>query len=61
MIAKVERNGVKTWLLNGKAGNRSFEQLWEPLFSPDGKQVLLRYIEDGAYVREVVPVEALAG
>ena len=28
---------------------------------PAGKQVLLRYLEDGAYVREVVPVETLIG
>jgi len=30
--------------------------LWDPLFSPDGSEVLLRYVEAGKYYRKVVPV-----
>ena len=29
--------------------------LWDPVFSPDGNHVLLRYVENDKYCRQVTP------
>lgn len=50
------QNAEKIDLIETMTHNRVFDALWDPLFSPDGKQILLRYIEDGKYCREVLAV-----
>ena len=35
-----------------------YEALWEPVFSPDGTQMLIRAVEDGTYFRQVVPFDS---
>ena len=60
-VAKVERDGRYFVALDGRTWARSFEALWEPVASPDGESLLVRAIEDGKYVRSVVPLTEVAG
>ena len=46
-------------VINGKPGKYAFDELWDPLFSPDGEKLLIRCIEDGKYYRKVVPVKEI--
>ena len=32
--------------------------LWDPVFSPEGKRLLIRAVAQGKYMRAVVPVDA---
>ena len=61
VLARAENNGRFVILTNGRKYHRQFHKLWDPVFSPDGKNVLLKYIEDDKYCRQVVPVEELLG
>lgn len=56
MAAKVERRGRQTVLVNGKPYKRDFEQVWEPIFSPDAAKVLIRARDGGKYLRIVADV-----
>jgi len=44
---------------DGKPGKDSFDALWNPIFSPDGKKILVRAIEKGIYFRKVVSVDQI--
>ena len=37
----------------------SCEQVWEPIFSPDGKRLLIRSMREGKYYRQVIPVTGI--
>jgi hypothetical protein len=58
VVAKVERAGQYTCVVDGRPWSESFSHLWEPVFSPDSKHLLVRGVQDGSYVRHVVPVAA---
>jgi hypothetical protein len=32
------------------------DEVWDPVFSPDGSKILCRTVEDGKYYRRIVPV-----
>jgi hypothetical protein len=53
VVAKAERDGKYFVVYDGKVSKTGYEALWEPQFCPDGNAVLLRYIADGKYCREV--------
>ena len=55
ILAKVERDGRFAVAVDGKVWSSWYEQLWEPVVSPNGERLLLRVLHDGAYVRQVVP------
>ena len=48
-------------LVNGKKCDKSYDRLWDPVFSPDCSHVLLRYVEDDKYCRQVTPSGELLG
>ena len=58
-FAKIEENGRYSYAVNGRVWAETFEKLWEPIFSPDGKTILVRGVQDDAYVRRVVPLSEL--
>jgi hypothetical protein len=37
-----------------------YDAIWDPVFSPEGDKILLRFIEDNTYYRQVVPVGEFA-
>ena len=61
MLAKAEVGGRHLILANGSKRSESYQMLWDPIFSPDGKHVLLRYVDDDKYCRQVTPVGELLG
>jgi len=61
VLARAEINGGFVILANGRRYPKLFQKLWDPVFSPDGNHVMLKYIEDDRYCRQVVPVEELLG
>ena len=44
-------------MIDGLPVKKGLEAAWDPIFSPDGKKILLRGIEDGKYFREVLPLK----
>ena len=58
VLAKVERDGRFAIAVDGKVWSPWFDGLWDPVFSPDGRHVLIRAVEDGEYFRQVVPLAA---
>jgi hypothetical protein len=61
VAAKAEKNGELHGVVNGKPINRPCDVAWAPIFSPDGMSVLVRSIEQGKYIRRVVPVKDIIG
>jgi hypothetical protein len=57
----VEKKGRQTIVMNGKPWKRDFDQIWEPVFSPDGSKVLVRSIDGGKYIRRVLPITEITG
>jgi hypothetical protein len=55
--AKAEKNGKFFVVVDGRVAQNGFDNLWDPVFSPDGEKLLIRCIEDGKYYRRVVPVD----
>jgi len=55
----VEKNGRQTIVMNGKPW-KECEEVWEPIFSPDGSKVLVRSIESGKYFRSVISTSEIA-
>ncbi|MFC1520982.1 electron transfer complex subunit TmcD [Elusimicrobiota bacterium] len=53
VAAKAEKDKKYMIVLNGNIIPKTYEKLWDPIFSPDGEKILLRYVEDGKYFREV--------
>ena len=58
--AKVERNGKLTYAVDGRVWNEAAETAWDPVFSSDGRKLMLRTIENGSYIRRVIPVSEIA-
>ena len=58
VAAKVERGGRFAVVVDGKVWSPWYEALWEPVFSPDGTRLLIRAVEKGTYLRQVVPFDA---
>jgi len=54
-------NGSVEILMNGKPWKRDCEQVWDPVFSPDGSKVLVRTIEGGRCFRRVLPITEITG
>jgi len=54
VAAQVELDGKRTVALDGKLSSHSFDRLWQPRFSPDGKQLLLRGVRGTTVHRLVV-------
>ena len=48
-------------LVDGKKRDNSYDRLWDPVFSPDGGHLLLRYVQGDKYCRHVVPSGELLG
>jgi hypothetical protein len=60
VVARVDVGDARYGLATSKGvWSRRFERLWDPCFSPDGERVLVRGVDDGKYLREVVPFTAL--
>lgn len=60
VAAKIKRdNGKYTVMVNNHVYHHEFDQLWDPVFSPEGTKVLLRAVEDGKFVRIVLPVNEI--
>ena len=48
-------------LCDGRPLKEKFDQLWDPLFSPDSTKLLVRAVQQGAFVRLVLPLAAATG
>jgi hypothetical protein len=57
VAAKVERDGRFAVAVDGKVWSPWYDALWEPIFSPDGTRLLIRAVEKGTYLRQVVPFD----
>ncbi|MFW5836739.1 MAG: electron transfer complex subunit TmcD [Desulfovibrionaceae bacterium] len=57
VAAKVEKKGRYRIAVNGHELEQTFETAWDPTFSPDGTKVLVRGLDQGKFLRMVVPVE----
>jgi hypothetical protein len=55
VAAKVERDGRFAIAVDGKVWSPWYDALWDPVFSPDGTRLLIRAVENGTYIRQVVP------
>jgi len=53
VAAKVDEGGGYAMLVNGQPVLRGVDKLWDPVFNDDSSKILLRYIVDGSYFREV--------
>ena len=58
VVAKVERDGRFAFAVDGKVWSPWYDALWEPVFSPDGERLLIRAVENGTYLRQVVPFDS---
>ena len=58
VAAKVERGGRFAIAVDDAIWSPWFDALWEPFFSPDGSRVLVRAVENGDYLRQVVPSDS---
>lgn len=57
VAAKVQTGKRYAIMLDNRAVVTSEIMVWDPVFSPDGKQMLLRYIsDDGHYCRQILPL-----
>jgi len=56
VAAKVERSGRYTIAVNDRLWPHDCDAAWNPVFSPDGTRLLLRTVENGEYVRRLVPL-----
>jgi hypothetical protein len=45
--------------LNAKLVLGPFEEMWDPVFSPGGDRILIKCVEEGHYLRKIVPVKDL--
>ena len=59
VLAKADRGGRYFVAVDGKVRGAGFEKLWDPVFSPDGTKVMLRYVEENKYYRQVIPTDEL--
>jgi hypothetical protein len=59
VIAKVRTADGYTLAVNGRPWSRRLELVWDPVFNPDGKRVLVRCVEGGHLLRQVLPLSAL--
>jgi Tol biopolymer transport system component len=53
VAARVERNGKYVVLLDGAPAAEAFDTAFDPVFSPDGRKLLLRGVRNGKAVRIV--------
>lgn len=56
VAVKVEKQGRQTIIIDGKPYAEDFDQVFNPIFSPDGTKVLIRALDKGAFLRIVTPV-----
>jgi hypothetical protein len=56
VLAKVERDRRFAIAIDGEIWSPWFDALWEPVVSPDGTRALIRAVDSGTYVRQVVPI-----
>ncbi|HQF25953.1 MAG TPA: hypothetical protein PL065_20975, partial [Polyangiaceae bacterium] len=61
VLAKVERDGRYRLVANDRLWKPTFELLWDPVVSPDGKHVLVRGVVDEKYFRQVVSLGEIMG
>ena len=54
VAAVCEDNGKYTVLLDGNPYQEDFSLAWDPVFSPDGKRLLIRGFKDNKFTRTVV-------
>jgi len=59
LAARVQKAGALSVVIDGRSSPRRYEMLWDPVFSPDGKKLLIRAVQNGRYIRSVVPADAL--
>jgi hypothetical protein len=54
----VERDGRRAVAVDGAVWSPWFDALWEPVLSPAGDRLLLRAVENGVFIRQVVRFDA---
>lgn len=54
VAALVRKNGVMTVVMDGKPWKENFTQAWTPTFSPASNALLIRAVQDNAFIRQVV-------
>lgn len=59
VVARVRGADGYTLAVNGRPWSRRLEMVWDPVFSPDGKRVLVRSVEGGHLLRQVLPLSVL--
>ena len=55
-----DKNGAMTYLVDNKLVKESFTKAWPPVFSSDNQKVLLKGIQNNAFVRIVLPLGEIA-
>jgi hypothetical protein len=58
LAARVQKDGALALVVDGRPSQRRYEMLCDPVFSPDGKKLLIRAVQNGKYIRSVVPVDS---
>lgn len=61
VAAKVEINGTYTLVINGNVLDRKFTRLEMPVFSQDGRRLLVRGIEKNIFYREIIDLDQFSG
>ena len=41
---------------DNRTHSEAFDQLWDPIFSPDSTKLLIRAVQQGSFIRLVLPV-----
>jgi hydroxymethylpyrimidine/phosphomethylpyrimidine kinase len=53
---KIERNGKYGIAVNDRLYDQHCDAVWDPVFNAEGDKLLLRTLQDGKYIRKVIPV-----
>jgi Tol biopolymer transport system component len=61
VAARVELDGKQALAVNDRLWHHDCELAFAPSFSPDGRRLLIRSLENGVFHRRVVSVEDIAG
>lgn len=57
MAARMERNGGFYLVVNGKVYPERFDMIFEPQISPDNRKILLKAMQNGIYIRQILTLD----
>jgi hypothetical protein len=59
VAAKAEREKEMFLVINGKIATKGFQNMCDPVFSPDGSKIMIKDLELGRFYRRLLPADQL--